>query len=132
MSTVLRYTRPHLLSALHDELIAAGLPPTRCEGGYAGRPDELTLEYAPDVDEVAVAAVVARHDREAAQRGWDEARAREAADGDELVRADVRLAAAIEGLPAPLTLAALRPVLLTMLAVLRALVREAARRRGAN
>jgi hypothetical protein len=58
VSAVLTYTVPgHDLSQLHDELIAAGLPPERVQG--AG--DDVVLTLPDGTAEPAVAAVVAAH-----------------------------------------------------------------------
>lgn len=62
MSVLLVYSVPgHDLSQLHDELIAAGLPPERVQGGGAGAPDEVALTVPDGIPESAVAAVVAAH-----------------------------------------------------------------------
>lgn len=57
MSKQLQYVRPHLLSRLHDELVAAGIRPERVEG--IG--DEITLTVPDSQSEAPVAAVVQAH-----------------------------------------------------------------------
>lgn len=54
----LQYSRPNLLARLHDEILAAGIVPTRVEG--AGNEIRITVEDA--VSDASVAAVVAAHD----------------------------------------------------------------------
>lgn len=133
MARTLTYSKAHHLSTLHDELIAAGYRPEIVQGEDPARADWIGLTFADNfADEAGVAAVVARHDRDRARREWDEARAREAQDGRGLATVEVELTAAIEGLPAPLTLVALRPVLLAMLRALVRLVRLERRRQGAD
>lgn len=68
----LTYTKPHQLSQLHDELLAAGITPKRVEGLEAGQTAEISEELVAgpilwlsvddDVDEATIAAVVAAHD----------------------------------------------------------------------
>lgn len=61
----LRYERPHKLTRLHEELLAAGIRPERVEGDGA----TCWLTVADAVDEAAVAAVVNAHDATAASSG---------------------------------------------------------------
>jgi hypothetical protein len=65
MAMRLEYTVPHHLSALHDELIAAGIHPTYV-GDAPDDPDGVVLEVPDGTDPQAVAAVVAAHDPAAA------------------------------------------------------------------
>lgn len=58
MSKRLHYTKPHLLSKLHDELIAAGIVPERVEGDG----EDVWLTVTDGTVESAVAAVVDAHD----------------------------------------------------------------------
>jgi hypothetical protein len=58
----LEYTVAHRLSALHDELIAAGIFPTYLGDDPADAPDGLVMEVPDGTDAAAVAAVVAAHD----------------------------------------------------------------------
>jgi hypothetical protein len=61
MAMRLEYTVPHHLSALHDELIAAGIHPTYV-GDDPDDPDGVVLEVPDGTAEAAVAAVIAAHD----------------------------------------------------------------------
>jgi hypothetical protein len=60
MPTYTYSSRPHDLSLLHDQLLAAGLTPALVEG----REDEVRLTFTttPPGGEAAVAAVVTAHD----------------------------------------------------------------------
>jgi hypothetical protein len=61
----LTYTRPHDLSRLHDELLAAGAIPLLTDKGTTpvqGLGDEIYLTVPDDADEQAIAAIVAAHD----------------------------------------------------------------------
>jgi hypothetical protein len=58
----LEYTVAHALSALHDELIAAGIAPTYLGDDPDNAPDGLVLEVPDGTAEAAVAAVIAAHD----------------------------------------------------------------------
>lgn len=125
----LTYTRPHLLAALHQQLIDAGLPPLRCEGGYPDRPDDLALEYPDGVSAAAVAAVVAAHDKAAAQAADDAARRLEADDTTQARQVLAQLTATIDGWPTATNAQKLDATLLC-LRVCRVLVRLALRRLG--
>ena len=128
----LTYTRPHLLAALHDELIAAGLPPLRCEGGYPDRPDAIALEYDDAADEAAVAAVVAAHDGAAAQSAYDAARQAERDEDTQVTGFVAQLDDAIATAQAAgtLTAAQVKAGLLLALKGVRLIIRYELRRRG--
>lgn len=53
----LNYQKTHLLSQLHDELIASGITPERVEG----KDDQIWLTVADDASEPAINALVASH-----------------------------------------------------------------------
>lgn len=57
--TRLHFTKPHRLTKLHDELIAAGLTPERVEGTPDG--SEAWITVADNIDPAAVTAIVAAH-----------------------------------------------------------------------
>ena len=61
----LEYAVAHVLSALHDELLAAGIAPTYL-GDDPDNPDGVVLEVPDGTSEAAVAAVIAAHDPAAA------------------------------------------------------------------
>lgn len=126
----LAYARPRNLDRLHEELIAAGLPPAACLA-VAGEPDGVRLIYPDGVDEAAVAAVVAAHDRAAGDAADAAARAAEAQDRAELRGAVAALladAARLEDGLQALTPAQLRPLLARTNRALAAALRTLARR----
>lgn len=57
----LEYAMAHRLSALHDELLAAGIAPTYV-GDDPDDPDGVVLEVPDGTDPAAVEAVVTAHD----------------------------------------------------------------------
>jgi hypothetical protein len=77
VARTLTYTKPHKLSLLHDQLLAAGVNLVLVEG----RGDDIMLTVADNQPEAAVDAVVAAHDAsvlslsEQAARNLDDARA---------------------------------------------------------
>lgn len=131
MTKRLTYTKAHLLTALHDELVAAGIRPSYV-GGTAGDPDDIELAVDDAVDEAAVAAVVAAHDRAAATAAWDAARQAER-DEDTQVRgllAQLDDAIATASGTGTLTAAQVKAGLLLALRAIRLIVRHELRRRG--
>lgn len=128
----LTYTRPHLLSSLHQQLVDAGLPPLRCEGGYPGKPDDLALEYDDATDAAAVAAVVAAHDKAAAEAAQTAAAQQVTTDKNRIDTAEAELEAErdllVAGAP---TAADVRRILLLLVRVQLAMVRWVKRRQGA-
>lgn len=132
MTKRLTYTKAHLLTALHDELIAAGIHPTYV-GGDPADPDGIVLELPDDADEAAVAAVVAAHDGAAATAAWDAARQAER-DEDGAVRGlltQLDDAIATASGAGTLTAAQVKGGLLLALRAIRLIVRYELRRRGA-
>lgn len=132
MTKRLTYTKAHVLTTLHDELIAAGIYPTYL-GDKPNTANGIDLDVADDQDEAAVAAVVAAHNRAAAQAAWDAARQAET-DDDTAVRGlltqldDAITTAQGAG---TLTAAQVKGGLLLALRSIRLIVRYELRRRGA-
>jgi hypothetical protein len=58
MAQLFTYTKPNKLSLLHDQLIAAGVTPLRCEG----LGDAISLTYPDGQAKPSVDTVVAAHD----------------------------------------------------------------------
>jgi hypothetical protein len=131
MSKRASYSQPHDLSALHDELIAAGIRPTYV-GGSASDPDRFVLELPDDADEGAVAAVLAAHDKPAAVAKRQAAQQAER-DEDTQVRglvAQLDDAIATASGAGTLTAAHVKAGLLLALRAIRMIVRHELRRRG--
>ena len=57
MMPIYNYTKPHRLSRLHDELLAAGITPL----SVLGTDDQLEIDVPDDVTEASVTAVVNAH-----------------------------------------------------------------------
>ncbi len=131
MTKRLTYTKAHILTALHDDLVAAGIHPSYV-GDTPGDADGIELEVADSQDEAAVAVVVAAHDRAAAVSARQAARQAER-DEDTQVRgivAQLDDAIATASGAGTLTAAQLKAGLLLALRAVRLLVRHELRRRG--
>lgn len=72
------YTKPHKLSLLHDQLIAAGIAPLRVEG--AG--NQIWVTVSNETTEASVGAVVAAHDAGALSAGEQDEDEFESAQAD--------------------------------------------------
>jgi hypothetical protein len=133
MTKRLTYTKAHLLSSLHDELIAAGIAPTYL-GDKPGTANGIEMDVADEQDEAAVAAVVAAHNRASAQAAWDAARQAEA-DDDTQARglvAQLDDAITLASGAGTLTAAQMKAGLLLALRSIRLVVKYELRRRGAG
>lgn len=132
MTKRLSYTKAHLLDALHDELIAAGIRPSYV-GDQPGTANGIELDVADEQDEAAVAAVVAAHNRAAAQAAWDAARQAER-DEDGQVRgllSQLDDAIAVATGAGTLTGVQVKAGLALALRAIRLIIRYELRRRGA-
>lgn len=131
MTKRLEYTKPHHLSTLHNQLVAAGYRPAPVEGEDPQRPGWLALTF-PDAfaDVAGVAAVVAAHDRAGAVAAWQAARDAETQEDGALPLRLADLDAAIVAWPAATTAQKLDGVLV-LLRACRLILRLQLRRRGA-
>lgn len=128
----LTYTKAHHLTALHDELIAAGIHPTYV-GDDPAVADGIALEVSDDQDAAAVAAVVAAHDGAAALAAWQAARQAERDEDSQAAGYVAQLDDAIATAQAAgtLTNAQIKGGLLLALRGIRLIIRYELRRRGA-